>query len=136
MNQKYTSSTLHSGEMRCNTSFCPSAATFTTDIPKALGGRGEYPTPADMLAATVASCMLSMIAFTAARRQVSADGICIKAACTEGNDGISSIDFHIFVPHSLTHSDRKVIEAAARSCPVGRAIHPDVEKKITWHWAD
>ena len=136
MDRKFTSSTLHSGELRCYTSFSPSAATFATDVPKALGGRGEYPTPADMLAATVASCMLSMVAFTAARRHVPADGICIKAACIEGSDGISSMEFDISVPHAVTHSDRKVMEAAARSCPVGHAIHPDIEKKITWHWSD
>ena len=136
MDRKFTSSTLHSGELRCYTSFSPSAATFATDVPKALGGRGEYPTPADMLAATVASCMLSMVAFTAARRHVPADGICIKAACIEGSDGISSMEFDISVPHEVTHSDRKVLEAAARSCPVGLAIRPDIEKKITWHWTD
>ena len=136
MDRKFTSSTLHSGELRCYTSFSPSAATFATDVPKALGGRGEYPTPADMLAATVASCMLSMVAFTAARRHVTADGICIKAACIEGSTGIGAMEFDISVPHVVTHSDRKVLEAAARSCPVGLAIHPDIEKKITWHWTD
>ncbi len=136
MDRKFTSSTLHSGELRCYTDFSPSATTFVTDIPKALGGRGEYPTPADMLAATVASCMLSMVAYTAARRYVPADGICIKAACTEDVNGITSLEFDISVPHTVANSDRIVLEAAARSCPIGRAIHPDIKKKITWHWAD
>ena len=122
--------------MRCYTNFSPSATTFATDIPTALGGRGEFPTPADMLAATVASCMLSMIAYTATTRNISTNGTCIKAACTEGENGISVIELTINVPTSVPHHDRKVLEAAARSCPIGRAIHPDIEKKITWHWAD
>ena len=136
MENKFTSSTLHSGSMRCYTNFTPSATTFATDIPTALGGRGEYPTPANMLAATVASCMLSMIAYTAGKRKVPADGICIKAACTEGENGISAIELYITVPTAIPHADRKVLEAAARSCPIARALHPDIEKKITWLWSD
>ncbi len=136
MENKFTSSTLHSGSMRCYSNFTPSGTTFATDVPTALGGRGEFPTPAAMLAATVASCMLSMIAYTAARRQVQAEGICIKAACTEGENGICGIELQITVPTALTHTDRKAIEAAARSCPVGKALHPDIRKNITWQWAD
>ncbi len=136
MENKFTSSTLHSGGMRCYTNFTPSATTFATDVPTSLGGRGEYPTPAAMLAATVASCMLSMIAYTAGKRHVPADGICIKAACTEGDKGISGIELHVTVPSPIPHTDRKAIEAAARSCPIARSLHPDIEKKITWHWAD
>ena len=124
------------GGMRCHSNFTPSGECFATDVPAALGGRGEYPAPAHMLAACVASCMLSMIAYTAARRGLPSDGICIKAACEEGTRGISALILNITVPMIVAHADRKVLEVAARSCPVGNAIHPDIEKKIIWHWAE
>lgn len=133
---KFTSSTMHTGSMRCHTNFTPSGATFATDVPTALGGRGENPTPGDMLAACVASCMLSMIAYTGRRIEQDTEGICIKAACTEGPRGISGIELDISVPITVPAAERKVLEAAARSCPVGNAIHPDIPKKITWHWAN
>ena len=132
----FTSSTLHTGGMRCYTSFCPSAATIATDVPAAKGGHGQYPSPADMLAASVASCMLSMIAYTAVRMELNAEGISIRAACQEGADGISAIELDITVPIHIPEPRRKVLEAAARGCPVGNAIHPDVAKKITWHWSN
>ncbi len=122
--------------MRCYTHFTPSGETFATDISSALGGRGEFPSPADMLAACVASCMLSMITYTAIRRHVEPEGISVRAACREGERGINLIELDISVPSSLPHADRKVMEAAARSCPVGNALHPDIEKRITWHWPD
>ena len=134
--KKYTSSTLHSGAMRCYTSFCASGETFATDIPSAIGGRGEYPTPAAMLGASLASCTLSMIAYTAARHDIPAEGISVRAACSEKAGSIQSIELNISVPHFITEDGRKLLEAAARSCPVGRALHPEIEKKIIWHWAD
>jgi len=135
-NTSFTSSSMLTGGMRCHTNFAPSGATFATDVPKALGGRGELPTPGDMLAACVGSCMLSMLAYTASRKGIDSDGICLKARCTEGPRGIASLELDISVPRALPHDSRKILEAAVRSCPVGNAIHPDIEKKISWHWAD
>ena len=124
------------GGMRCHSIFSPSGDTFATDVPAAIGGRGEHPSPGDMLAACVASCMLSMLAFTATRKGVDTEGACIKARCTEGPRGIGTLEMDITMPHNLPHDTRKVLAAAVRSCPVGNAIHPEVEKKITWHWPE
>ncbi len=134
--KKYTSSTLHSGALRCYTSFCASGETFATDVPSALGGRGEYPTPAAMLGACLASCTLSMIAYTAARHDIPAEGIIVRAACSERAGSIQGFELDISVPRPIPEDERKKLEAAARSCPVGRALHPEIEKRITWHWAD
>ena len=102
----------------------------------ALGIRDKRIQPGDMLAACVGSCMLSMLAYTASRKGIDSDGICLKARCTEGPRGIASLELDISVPRALPHDSRKILEAAVRSCPVGNAIHPDIEKKISWHWAD
>lgn len=130
----YTSKTTHQGDMRCHTVYSPSQDTFTTDVPAAIGGQGSHPSPGDMLASCVASCMLSMIAFTGAKKGFETKGISIEASCAEGARGIGSILLNISVPFPVSPSAQKMMEAAAASCPVGNAIHPDVEKKITWNW--
>ncbi len=122
--------------MRCYTNFSSSSETFATDIPSAIGGRGEYPTPAAMLGACLASCTLSMIAYTAARHDIPAEGISVRAACSEKAGSIQGIELDISVPHFIQEKDRKMLEAAACSCPVGRALHPEIEKRITWRWTD
>lgn len=131
----YTAKTVHEGGMRCRNEFTQGGAVFTTDVAAALGGRGEQPSPAALLAATVASCMGSMMAFLGARRGINTEGISIESGYEEGKNGLSALVFHITVPHVVTEAERSVLEAAVKGCPVGAAIAPTVEKKISWTWA-
>ncbi|MBR1979288.1 MAG: OsmC family protein [Akkermansia sp.] len=132
----YTSTTEHRGNMRCATQFPQGQATFITDVGSALGGLGEQPTPAQMLAAAVASCMASMMAFMGARRELKTEGITIAAGYEEGKSGITALNFCITVPHPTTPAERAVLEAAVKNCPVGAVIVPTVAKNITWNWAE
>lgn len=123
--------------MRCRTEFhSPSHASLCTDVSASEGGLGEEPSPGDALAAVVASCMLSMIAHTGAKKGFETTGICIKAACGEGKQGIGSLDFDITVPVKTSPLERRLMEAAVANCPVGNSLHPDIPKRITWHWAE
>ena len=123
--------------MRCNTEYqCPAQAKSSTDVDKDLGGLGELPSPGDMLAATVASCMLSMVAFTGARKGFDTVGISIQAACGEGSQGVGSLHFEITVPMKTTPAQRRLMEAAVANCPVGNSLHPDIPKEIIWRWAE
>ena len=133
----YTSATTLENGMRCHTEFFDaSRAEFSTEVDAELGGRGELPSPGDMLAATVASCMLSMMAYTGARKGIATAGTSIQAACGEGKQGIGSLHFDITVPAPTTPHERRLLEAAVASCPVGNSIHPDIPKEIVWHWAN
>lgn len=131
----YTSTTEHKGSMRCATQFPQGHAAFVTDVGSALGGLGEQPSPAQMLAAAVASCMASMMAYMGARRELKTEGISIAAGYEEGKSGITALNFCITVPHPTTPAERAVLEAAVKNCPVGAAIAPTVTKNITWDWA-
>ena len=131
----YTSTTMLTGKLRCHTSFKGSDATFITDIPSLLGGRGEYPTPAAMLAATLSSCMMSMLAYTGARKGFETDGISVKACCHEDAQGIRSFELRISVPMNPPRQVRALMEAAVRSCPVANALHPGIGKNVTWVYA-
>lgn len=133
----YTSTTTHEGNMRCRTIFeCPAHAGFCTDVAAAEGGLGQEPSPGDALAAVVASCMLSMIAHTGARKGFDTKGISIAAACGEGAQGIGSLEIEITVPAATSALERRLMEAAVANCPVGNSIHPDIPKHINWRWAE
>ena len=132
----YTSTTVTEGTLRCRTNFPQGNAVFTTDVGTALGGHGEQPSPAQLLAAAVASCMASMIDYLGSRRGINTTGISIAAGYEEGKSGITALNFHITVPQTTTPAERAVLETAVKNCPVGAAIAPTVEKKISWTWTD
>lgn len=136
MSKHSTITTVHEGQMRCTTQFGPSEALFSTDIDTDLGGLGVFPRPGEMLAASVASCMMSMIVYKAKGRGLGLEGIAIASSYHAGEHGIEKLCFDIRVPERISDADRRVLEAAAKACPVGNALRPEIEKCITWRWAD
>ena len=61
----YTSETKNIGDFRCETRFTRGDKIFCTDLSKDFGGLEEYPAPGQLLAASVASCMISMVSYVA-----------------------------------------------------------------------
>ena len=132
-----TSVTIHDGGMRCRTVWEPSGQECCTDVGAAIGGKGEYPSPAAMMAAAVASCMLSMIAWTGKNKGFETRGIHISAGYeSDDKGGIAALRFDITVPVATEPVHRRMMEHAAAHCPVGAIIAPSVEKKINWIWAE
>lgn len=129
---KASSITTHLGDVRCQTIFAPSKEEFLTDIETSAGGKGEYPCPADMLAATVASCMLSMMAWTGNKHHFDTRGISIAARAEENGGKLTALHFCITLPNNLDGGTRLHLEAAVKHCPVGNALSPAVEKHIEW----
>lgn len=121
--------------MRCRTRFAPSQTEITTDVAAGNGGLGDYPAPGELLAATLASCMLSMIAFTGKHHGFETRGIKIHASCAEGSRGVGAFRLHIEVPFPAPEFARRLMEKAVISCPVAASLHPDIPKHITWEWA-
>lgn len=133
---QYTAKTVHEGGMRCRTNFEQSQVSISTDVGTTLGGLGKHPSPAQLLAASVASCMASMMAYLGARRNIQTAGITIESGYEEGKTGLTALNFHITVPVRISPGEKAVLEAAVKGCPVGAAIAPTVEKKISWTWAE
>lgn len=132
----YTSTTIHEGQFRMRTEFAQSGSSIYTDVGAALGGRGEMPSPAQLLAASVAACMNSMMVFMGKRHNINTEGIIIKAGYEEGRQGITALNFHITIPHPTQAAQRSMLEAAVKSCPVGNAISTGISKNISWTWTD
>ncbi len=132
----FSSTTTHVGGMRCQSRFESSGITFATDVAASLGGQGINPSPGEMLACCVASCMLSMIAYTGARKGFETEGVTILAGYESGTGGISALLFDITVPMQTTPVVRRMMEAAVKNCPVGAALSAQVEKRVDWHWAE
>jgi putative redox protein len=42
--------------------------------------------------------------------------------------------FHFPVSLQLDDKQKTILENAARTCPVAKSIHPDIEQDITFNW--
>lgn len=129
--------TTHEGGMRCRSVWEASGQVCCTDVAAEYGGKGEFPSPAAMMTAAVASCMLSMVALTGKNKGFDTGGISISSGYETNEKGaISALTFDVTVPQKITPMVRRMMEKAAEHCPVGAIISSAVEKKIRWNWAE
>ncbi len=129
----YSTTTTCHEHSRTLTRHHASGCEWHTDIPVALDGLGEKPCPADMLAATAASCMASLMSLLARRKDVDACGMKIDAECIAEDGNITGISFRITMPPQLLPL-RRMMENAAESCPVRKALAPGLKVCTEWIW--
>jgi putative redox protein len=95
--------------------------TIVTDEPEHLGGTDEGPAPHELLAATLAACIATMIAMYAQNRGWDIG----ETAVDVDYDADSAprrfaIDLHL--PADLTSDQQRRLERVAETCPVRRAM--------------
>lgn len=130
---KYTSRTENVGQFRCETTYARSEEKTFTDLSASYGGREKYPTPGMLLGATLSSCMMSLLSVIAARKEVDLRGMRILAHAVESEKGIEKIELKAVMPLDGSHPLRSMLEKAAMTCPVRRALHPDLVSFSEYH---
>jgi len=95
--------------------------TILTDEPERLGGTDRGPAPHELLAATLASCVATMIAMYAQNR-----GWVIGETAVHVDYDPDSTPRHFSIalqlPDNLTSEQRRRLERVAETCPVHRAL--------------
>ena len=127
----------YEGDLHCHSTHGPSGTSVATDAPVDNNGRGETFSPTDLVATALGSCIATIMGITAQSREISLQGMKIKVEKHMSEDlprRISKLKVTIEVPLAADHTARKLLEAAALTCPVQQSIHPDIKVPIDWQW--
>jgi len=127
------SKVLYEGSLRTKAVHIASGSTIVTDAPTDNNGKGEAFSPTDLVATSLASCMLTIMGIIAER-----DGIDLKGAHAEVEKvmsknprRISKVGIKIHLNgHLINPPDRDRLERVARHCPVGGSLHPEIEEEV------
>jgi uncharacterized OsmC-like protein len=116
---------------------------IVTDMPGAVGGRGEQPSPGWLFRAALASCVASTIAMEAAREELAIDTLEVEVDSESDDRGILGMDesvppgplsMRIRVIARTEASDgqrvREVLERGAWRCPVCDAAKRSVDVSL------
>ncbi|MEG0837991.1 MAG: OsmC family protein [Akkermansia sp.] len=131
---EYSTETVYMGQGRCTTVHKVTGATVTTDLDKSHGGLEQNPSPGELLGATLASCMMSMVSFIASRKEIDVKGMKFEAFPVAENGKITKIVLKATVPLPANHPYRKALEQSALTCPVHGVLRADIETPIEWNW--
>jgi putative redox protein len=129
----------YEGELHCSAVHTPSGNTLVTDAPVDNNGRGQAFSPTDLVATALASCMATVIGIVAKRKEIAVEGMTVvvrKHMTTDLPRRISKLELDLNLPLPASHPDRKILESAARGCPVHHSIHPDIDVVMNWTWQE
>jgi len=129
----------YEGDLHCSAIHTPSGNTLVTDAPLDNNGRGQAFSPTDLLATALGSCMATVIGILAKRKELAVEGMTVNVRKFMSDDQprrVKRLELDLQIPLPASHPDRKLLESAARGCPVHHSIHPDIEVVMNWHWQE
>ena len=113
-----------------------SGTKILTDAPTDNQGKGEAFSPTDLLAESLASCMLTTMAIAARTHNINIDGTkCEVTKVMAANPRrVAEVVVSLQFPERYDDKQKKILEIAAHGCPVAISLHPDLKKTIDFGW--
>jgi putative redox protein len=124
---------LYEGDLRCSLTHGPSGKIITTDAPADNQGKAETFSPTDLVAAALASCILTVMGIVARRRGLDMTGTSVVVWKEMVNDPVRRIgELKVTVTFSkpISETDRTILERTAHTCPVHQSLHPSIKAPI------
>ena len=129
----------YEGDLHCSAVHTPSGNVLVTDAPVDNNGLGQAFSPTDLVATALASCMATVIGIVARRKEIDLAGMKVNVRKFMSEDQprrISRLELDLEIPLPANHPERRLLESAARGCPVHHSIHPDIDVVMNWKWLE
>ena len=129
----------YEGDLHCRLVHGPSGDEIQTDAPVDNMGKGQVFSPTDLLAASLGSCMMTIMGIAAKRQGIELKGTTIhveKEMVTAPVRMVGKITVVFTMCKGIPKDKREILERAAHACPVHKSLHPDVQAPITFNYSD
>ncbi len=130
--------TTYLGNLRTEAEHIQSGNKLITDAPLDNNGKGEFFSPTDLFATSLGSCMLTIMGMSAQSYGFSIDGTRIETEKIMGTNPrrVVELILDIYFPEGSNYTDKekRLIESAARTCPVANSLNPEIKKTINFHY--
>ncbi|MBI5273162.1 MAG: OsmC family protein [Chlamydiia bacterium] len=125
------------GDLRTECTHLNSGVQVRTEAPQEVGGTGKSFSPTDLLAVSLASCMITLMGILAQKLGFDFSGATAdveKEMATSPQRRIGKLIVRIRCLRSPDKQTREKLEKAALSCPVHLSLHPDIKQEIDFIW--
>lgn len=126
----------HLGALRNRATRYDNPSSVVSDAPAGSGGKGEHFSPLDHFAAALAFCCLTQMAKKAAAQDIDNLAVSADVGKNMANDPLRVseiiIDFHL--SRTLDTGTRRIIETAARHCPVANSLSAELMQTMRFHY--
>ena len=126
---------VYNGQKKC-TLIHQEGALLQTDAPRDIGGEASAFSPTDLIAAGLASCILTTIAMFVERKGLELTGLSAHVGKEMGENPrrIARLPVIVTLPAFLDTEMRAVLERVGHTCPVHQSLHPDIDAPIEYQY--
>ena len=132
-----TSKVTYQGNLRTNAIHLKSKNEIITDAPTDNQGKGEAFSPTDIVATALGSCMLTIIGIKAQDNGMITNDISvdITKVMTSNPRKINEVivEFN-FGYKNYTEKEKKIIENAAKTCPVALSLDSSIKQTLIFNF--
>ncbi|WP_394262001.1 OsmC family protein [Moraxella boevrei] len=131
-----TSTITYQGSLRTQAVHLQSNNKIVTDAPTDNHGLGEAFSPTDLLATSLACCMLTVMGIKAESMGLDLTGTqadVVKIMATDPRR-VAQIDVMLIVKGVATDKDQQILTNTALTCPVAKSLHPDLLQNVTFNF--
>lgn len=132
-----TSKVRYEGQLRTAAVHVQSDNRIITDAPTDNHGKGEAFSPTDLLATSLASCMLTIMGIKAEQMGIDITGTSAEVTKIMAADPRRVSEVHVIVtfPQPLDDKTQSIFYNTALTCPVAKSLHPDITQNVTFRTA-
>jgi len=132
-----TSTVVYNGDLRTTCTHLKSGSSFETDAPPDNHGKGERFSPTDLMATSLATCMVTVMGIKAKTMRFDLNDVKVEVLKIMKADPrrVGAIELTFHIPDALKDLDEKtktILKQTGENCPVIKSIHPDIELKVDW----
>jgi len=124
----------YDGYQHCTAIKMPQNKTVAMDCPYT--GKGEELSPANLVGAGLAGCMLISMGTLALRDEIDINGTCVDVEVEQSEKHIESISILFNMAQTYSEMDRVKLERAAGLCPIKSSFHSDTTISIEYKYPD
>ena len=132
-----TSNVVYEGDLRTTCTHLRSGSYFETDAPVDNNGNGERFSSTDLMATSLATCMITVMGIKARTMGFDLNNVKVEVEKIMKADPrrVGGINLSFHIPEELAGIDvktRDILKHTGNTCPVQKSIHPDIEVKVNW----
>jgi uncharacterized OsmC-like protein len=131
-----TSKVTYIGDLRTTSVHLQSGTEILSDAPKDNHGKGEAFSPTDLVANSLATCMISIMGIKSRDLNVDLTGSTVEVTKIMQAEPRKIAKIITVLNMNIAADDKTItiLERAAMNCPVMLSLHPDIEKEVTFNW--
>ena len=124
----------YDGNLRCTATHGPSGKQLITDAPVDNTGKGESFSPTDLLATSMLTCIMTIVAIRADSKKIDISGMTgsVEKTMASSPRRVAKLEVVVNLPSGLDMEDRAWLITEGCNCPVCVSVSESMEVDVTF----